>query len=234
MKVPAHTLVPLPDELSFATGRGDFMRHRHRLSSASAHEGDGRRYHRHRRSRARRLVGDATRRSDGVRVSSHSMSAPSGLRARKSSAADALIDPKADNPVAAIKALTHGAGADMTLDTSGAPDGRLIAVRGTRPWGTACFVGEGSNVTLDVSPDMLRKQLTIIRILDFFDRRTGGLRALRCGSQNRCRPFVHASLGACAKPKRPTVCSTSRRAAKACFWRTEGFEIRNFGDGSDR
>ena len=31
-----------------------------------------------------------------------------------------------------------------------------------RPWGTACFVGEGGNVTLDVSPQMLRKQLTII------------------------------------------------------------------------
>ena len=28
--------------------------------------------------------------------------------------------------------------------------------------GTACFVGEGSSVTIDVSPDMLRKQLTII------------------------------------------------------------------------
>src|SRR5216684_4627571 len=41
-------------------------------------------------------------------------------------------------------------------------EGRLTAVRGTRPWGTVCFVGEGGSVTLDVSPDMLRKQLTII------------------------------------------------------------------------
>jgi len=38
----------------------------------------------------------------------------------------------------------------------------LTAVRGTRSWGTVCFVGEGGSVTLDVSPDMLRKQLTII------------------------------------------------------------------------
>ncbi len=29
-------------------------------------------------------------------------------------------------------------------------------------WGTACFVGEGGDVTIDVSPDMLRKQLTIV------------------------------------------------------------------------
>ena len=29
-------------------------------------------------------------------------------------------------------------------------------------WGTVCFVGERNNATIDVSPDMLRKQLTII------------------------------------------------------------------------
>ncbi|MBV8055451.1 MAG: iditol 2-dehydrogenase, partial [Deltaproteobacteria bacterium] len=62
----------------------------------------------------------------------------------------------------AIKDATHGRGADLTLDTSGRPEGRLLAVKAARAWGTACFVGEGSNVTIDVSPDMLRKQLTII------------------------------------------------------------------------
>jgi threonine dehydrogenase-like Zn-dependent dehydrogenase len=35
-------------------------------------------------------------------------------------------------------------------------------VRGARPWGVVCFVGEGGDVTIDVSPQMLRKQLTII------------------------------------------------------------------------
>jgi threonine dehydrogenase-like Zn-dependent dehydrogenase len=48
------------------------------------------------------------------------------------------------------------------LDTSGAAAGRLTAVRATRPWGTVCFVGEGGEVSLDVSRDLLRKQLTII------------------------------------------------------------------------
>jgi threonine dehydrogenase-like Zn-dependent dehydrogenase len=57
--------------------------------------------------------------------------------------------------------LTDG-GADLALDTSGQPDGRAAAVRGAKVWGTVCFVGEGKNVTIDVSPDMLRKQLTII------------------------------------------------------------------------
>ncbi len=38
----------------------------------------------------------------------------------------------------------------------------MLAVRAARKWGTVCFVAEGSNVKIDVSPDMLRKQLTIV------------------------------------------------------------------------
>ena len=38
----------------------------------------------------------------------------------------------------------------------------MAAVQATRPWGTMCFVGEGGGVTLDVSWDLLRKQLTIL------------------------------------------------------------------------
>ena len=39
---------------------------------------------------------------------------------------------------------------------------RLAAIRCAKTWGTVCFVGEGGDVTIDVSRDMLRKQLTII------------------------------------------------------------------------
>jgi len=39
----------------------------------------------------------------------------------------------------------------MTLDASSAPDARAAAVRCVRAWGTACFVGERGQVTLDVS-----------------------------------------------------------------------------------
>jgi threonine dehydrogenase-like Zn-dependent dehydrogenase len=31
-----------------------------------------------------------------------------------------------------------------------------------RSWGTACFVGERGQVTLDVSPDLLRRQVTLV------------------------------------------------------------------------
>jgi len=63
--------------------------------------------------------------------------------------------------VRAIKDLTQG-GADLALDTSGAEAGRLAAVKCAKVWGTVCFVGERGSVTLDVSSDLLRKQLTLI------------------------------------------------------------------------
>jgi len=161
MTVPAHTLVPLPDELSFETG-------------AAISCGTGTAFGALRRMNLSGrdtivVVGQgpvglsATQLAVamGARVIALDVS-PERLQRAKDFGADALIDPAADNAVAAIKALTHGLGADMTLDTSGAPEGRLTAVRSARAWGTVCFVGEGGNVTIDVSPDMLRKQLTII------------------------------------------------------------------------
>ncbi len=161
MKVPAHTLVALPDDLSFATG-------------AAISCGTGTAYQALRRMNlaggdtiaivgqgpvglsATQLAADM-----GARVIALDVSAERLARA-KEFGADCVIDPKAGDPATAIRDLTHGAGADKTLDTSGTPDGRLIAVRSARAWGTACFVGEGGNVTIDVSPHMLRKQLTII------------------------------------------------------------------------
>jgi threonine dehydrogenase-like Zn-dependent dehydrogenase len=161
MKVPAHTVVALPDELSFSTG-------------AAISCGTGTAYQALRRMNLTgrdtiAVIGQgpvglsATQLAAamGARVIAFDISAERLARA-KDFGADALINPQSDDPIAAIKALTHGAGADLTLDTSGTADGRLIAVRGARPWGTACFVGEGGDVTIDVSPQMLRKQLTII------------------------------------------------------------------------
>jgi 2-desacetyl-2-hydroxyethyl bacteriochlorophyllide A dehydrogenase len=61
-----------------------------------------------------------------------------------------------------IKELTRGEGVDMAIECSGVPAARVAAVRSAKTWGTVCFVGEGGEVTLDVSRDMLRKQLTLI------------------------------------------------------------------------
>ena len=70
--------------------------------------------------------------------------------------------PAKTDPVAAIRDLTQGEGASLTMDTTGVGTARAQAVRAARTWGTACFVGEGGSVSLDVSPDMLRRQITIV------------------------------------------------------------------------
>jgi threonine dehydrogenase-like Zn-dependent dehydrogenase len=196
MRVPAYTLVPLPDELSFSTG-------------AAISCGTGTAYQALRRVNLTggdtiAIVGQgpvglsATQLAVamGARVIALDVSAER-LKRAKEFGADALIDAKAGDTPAAIKELTHGTGADLTLDTSGTAPGRLIAVRGARKWGTTCFVGEGGDVTIEVSPDMLRKQLTIVGLVDFFHHHPGGLRALCRRSQDRRRSSVHRSLAAC-------------------------------------
>src|SRR5947199_9424212 len=72
------------------------------------------------------------------------------------------VNPRSNDPIGAIKDLTHGYRVEFALDTSSQPEGRIAAVRATKVWGTTCFVGERNDVTIDVSPDMLRKQLTMV------------------------------------------------------------------------
>jgi threonine dehydrogenase-like Zn-dependent dehydrogenase len=161
MKAPASTLVPLPDELSFETG-------------AAISCGTGTAYGALRRMQTsgRETIAifgqgpvglSATQLAAamGARVIALDVSPERLARAREFGAA-ATINPKADDPIATIKQLTHGLGAELTLETSGAPSARQQAVRSTKTWGTCCYVGEGDTVTLEVSPDMLRRQLTLI------------------------------------------------------------------------
>ena len=63
--------------------------------------------------------------------------------------------------VAALHELTSGEGVDAALDCSGHADGRLGAIRATRTWGRVGFVGEGGTVSIDVSRDLLRRQITL-------------------------------------------------------------------------
>jgi len=74
---------------------------------------------------------------------------------------DVAIDPRGVDPVEAIKGLTHGEGADATLDCTGIPEPRVNMIRSARIYGRACFVGEGGETSFDVSRDIIHKQLTI-------------------------------------------------------------------------
>ena len=162
MKCPARTLVPLPDELSFSTGAaiacgtGTAWGALKRLGLQGDHTiaifGQG----------PVGLSATQLASSMGARVIALDTS-PERLQRARELGAEVLINPATtDNVVAAIKDATHGLGAHLSLDASSAPSARRQAVQCVRTWGKTCFVGEGGEVTLDVSNDMLRRQVTII------------------------------------------------------------------------
>ncbi len=161
MQVPVSTLVPLPEALSFETG-------------AAISCGTGTAYGALRRLS---LHGDETIAIFGqgpVGLSATQLAVAMGARVialdisserrglAESFGADVVLDPSEVDPVQTIRDLTHGEGAHKALDCSSAPSARRAAVQATRTWGTACYVGEGGEVTLEVSPDMLRRQITLV------------------------------------------------------------------------
>ena len=161
MKVPVSTLVTLPAPLSFVTGAaiscgtgtawGALKRINLQGGETIAIFGQG-------------PVGlSATQFAVvmGARVIAIDVE-PERRKLSQAFGAHEVIDPKAGDVVTAIRDLTHGEGAHKTLDASSAPDARAAAVRAVRSWGTACFVGERGQVTLDVSPDLLRRQVTLV------------------------------------------------------------------------
>ncbi len=162
MKCPARTLVPLPDELSFSAGAaiscgtGTAWGALQRLNLTADHTiaifGQG----------PVGLSATLLAAQMGARVIALDTSEERLERAREFGA-HALINPTATpDVVLAIRELTHGRGAHASLDASSSPTARAQAVRCVRTWGKACFVGEGDSVTLDVSNDLLRRQVTLI------------------------------------------------------------------------
>ena len=160
-KVPAKTIVPLPEELSFAEG-------------AAVACGTGTAYGALRRMKiaggdtlavfgqgpvglSATVLGVAM----GARVIAVETS-PERIKLAEEFGADATIDAAKEDPVDALRELTRGVGVDLSLDCTGVAAARRAAVRCVKTWGTACYVGEGGDVTLDVSPDLLRRQVTLI------------------------------------------------------------------------
>jgi threonine dehydrogenase-like Zn-dependent dehydrogenase len=75
--------------------------------------------------------------------------------------ADLAIDPMAEDAVIRIFEATHGEGAHLTMDFSGASAGRLASLDCARVWGRSVWVGERNETTIDPSPQILHKQLTL-------------------------------------------------------------------------
>ena len=160
MKVPASTLVPLPDDLSFeegaaiscGTGTAYGALKRIDLSGRDtlAVFGQG----------PVGLSATMLGRAMGARVIAVDISA-ARLELAKDFGADAVVNSNETDPVAAIHDLTHGEGAEATMDCTGVSEARVAAVRSAGTWGRVALVGEGGTATFDVSQHLLRRQLTI-------------------------------------------------------------------------
>jgi len=161
MRAPADTLVPLPDALPFEVG-------------AAVSCGTGTAYGALRRLELRgdetlavfgqgpvglsaTLLGSAM----GARVIACDV-LPGRLEMAREFGADAVINPKETDPVKAIRELTGGEGAHKALDCTSSPDARHAAVRSVRPWGTACMVGVGGGLQLEVARDLIFRQVSVI------------------------------------------------------------------------
>jgi D-arabinose 1-dehydrogenase-like Zn-dependent alcohol dehydrogenase len=161
LKVPANTVLALDEALSFAAG-------------AAISCGTGTAYGALRRAN---LSGNDTIAifgqgpvglsatqlavAMGARVIALDVS-PERLARAKEFGAWETVDPRSNDAAGTIRELTKGLGADAALDTSSSPEARISAIRSAKVWGTMVCVGEGGDVRIDVSPDLLRRQLTVV------------------------------------------------------------------------
>jgi len=161
MKVPARTNVPLPEELSFEEG-------------AAVSCGTGTAYGALKRLDVSGRDTLAVFGQGPVGLSATMLGSAMGARViavditderlalAKELGAESVINSKDADPAAAIKQLTHGEGAETTMDCTGIAEARLAAVKSAATWGRVAFVGEGGATTFDISADLIRKQLTLV------------------------------------------------------------------------
>ena len=160
MVAPASTCVPMPDEISFEEG-------------ASISCGTGTAYGALKRIDVSGrdtlavfgqgpvgLSATMLGRAMGARVIAIDV-VPERLTLARELGAESVINAKDTDAVKAIHDLTHGEGAETTMDCSGTSEGRLGALQSAGTWGRVAFVGEGGQTTIDVSKHMLRRQLTV-------------------------------------------------------------------------
>jgi threonine dehydrogenase-like Zn-dependent dehydrogenase len=157
---PATSLVPLPGELSFAEG-------------AAISCGTGTAYSALKRLAVSGRDSLAIFGQGPVGLAATQLATAMGARviaidplperrqlARALGAAE-VIDSSTQPPVEAVRDLTHGEGADATLDCTGNAEARANCTKAVRAWGRVCFVGEQGTATFDMTPDVIHKQLTM-------------------------------------------------------------------------
>lgn len=161
LKVPARTLVTLPDELSFeagaaiscGTGTAYAGLKRAGLTGADtiAVFGQG----------PVGLAGTQLAAALGARVIALDINAARLARAAEFGA-DVVVDPSKDDPVQAIREITGGRGVRIVMETSGAMEARKAALTALAPWGTLCLIAGGGGIPVDNVSDLLMRQISIV------------------------------------------------------------------------
>lgn len=161
MKVPARTLVTLPEELSFAAGSaiscgmgtayGALMRVKPSGNDTVAIYGQG-------------PVGLAATQlavAMGARVIALDIN-PARLARAKEFGADVVINPAGEDSVEAIMQHTKGRGADYALESSGAVSARTAAVACLKPWGALVLIAGGTALHVDNVSTITSRQISLI------------------------------------------------------------------------
>jgi threonine dehydrogenase-like Zn-dependent dehydrogenase len=158
--VPARTLVNLPVELSFAEGAAIACGTGTAYMALKKLDVSGRDTLAVYGQGPVGLSATLLAKAMGARVIAVDLS-PARLDLARSLGAEVVINPTEVDPIQAIRDLTHGEGADATLDCTGNAVARAQTVRSARVFGRACFVGEGGSVTLEPSQDIIHRHLTL-------------------------------------------------------------------------
>ncbi|EIJ78114.1 putative zinc-type alcohol dehydrogenase-like protein [Bacillus methanolicus PB1] len=161
MVVPAENCMRIPDEMSFVT-------------AAVSTDAVGTLYHAQKRlgiSGRDKLVifGMGPMGAAGVMVA-HALGATviavdmidERLEMAKELGADYIINGKNANVQEEISRITNGLGADAAIDCSGSPFAQNDALDCVRAHGRVAFVGESKETTIHPSPQLIRKQVTLI------------------------------------------------------------------------
>jgi threonine dehydrogenase-like Zn-dependent dehydrogenase len=160
LRVPAQTVLPLDDSLSFRVGAaiscgtgtawGAFQRMRVSDRDTIAVFGQG----------PVGLSATLLASSMGARVLAIDIESARLMKAREFGA-DRIINPLETDVAHAVRAATGGTGATMALETSGSAPAARDALNCVKTWGTVCYVGLGAEVRFDVR-QMLPSQITIM------------------------------------------------------------------------
>lgn len=161
MKVPASSLVHLPDELSFmggaavtcgtGTAYGALLRLDISARDTLAVFGLG----------PVGLSAVQLAAAMGVEVIGVDINADRVERSKEFGVAHA-IDGSQTDPIEEIRKLTRGRGATCAMDCAGGDVPKQQAVRSTAPWGKIALVAVGGNLNVDGMKDVIGKQRTII------------------------------------------------------------------------